>query len=99
VTGLRLKNVKTGERRELAVKGFFVAIGHQPNTGFLGGQIKLDDKGYIVAANAKTSVPGVFAAGDVQDSVYRQAVTAVGSGCMAALEAQRYLESLESVQG
>lgn len=99
VTALKLKNVKTGERRELPVNGFFVAIGHQPNTDFLRGQLDLNDKGYVVATQTRTAVPGVFAAGDVQDSVYRQAVTAVGSGCMAALEAQRYLENLESVHG
>lgn len=95
VTGVKIRNVKTEEISELEVKGYFSAIGHKPNTDPFKGQIDLDDKGYIKAQNTRTNVKGVFAAGDVQDSVYRQAVTAAGSGCMAALEAQRYLESLE----
>lgn len=95
VTGLKLKNVKTGQTSTLDVKGFFVAIGHQPNTEPFKGQLELDPVGYIKAENTRTSIPGVFAAGDVQDPSYRQAITAAGSGCMAALEAQRYLESLE----
>lgn len=93
VTGLRLKNVKTGATSELAVKALFTAIGHQPNTEPFKGQIETDSVGYIKAANTRTNVPGVFAAGDVQDPSYRQAITAAGSGCMAALEAQRYLEA------
>ncbi len=96
VTGLRLRNVKTQEERVLEVKGVFLAIGHQPNTDVFRGQLELADNGYIKTTFTRTSVPGVFAAGDVQDSVYRQAITAAGSGCMAALEAQRYLESLEA---
>lgn len=96
VTGVRVKNVKTEAVTELEVKGYFSAIGHKPNTDAFKGQIELDDKGYIKAQSTRTNVKGVFAAGDVQDSVYRQAITAAGSGCMAALEAQRYLESLES---
>jgi len=96
VTGLRLKNVKTGEISTLDIKGLFVAIGHQPNVEAFKGQLDLNDAGYIVASNTRTSRPGVFAAGDVQDPLYRQAITAAGSGCMAALEAQRYLEQLES---
>ncbi len=91
VTGLRLKNVKTGATSELAVRAMFAAIGHQPNTDPFKGQLELDAKGYIVAQNTRTNVAGVFAAGDVQDAHYRQAVTAAGSGCMAALEAERYL--------
>jgi len=91
VTGLRLKNVKTGERFERAVQGVFVAIGHTPNTAAFAGQVDLDAEGYVVTAHARTSVPGVFAAGDVQDRHYKQAVTAAGSGCIAALEAERYL--------
>jgi thioredoxin reductase (NADPH) len=94
VTGLRLRDVKTNAVRELAVQGLFVAIGHQPNTRFLNGQITTDERGYIVASNTRTNIAGVFAAGDVQDGAYRQAITAAGSGCMAALEAERYLESL-----
>jgi thioredoxin reductase (NADPH) len=93
VTGLRLKNVKTGEVSELTVKALFTAIGHQPNTQPFKGLIDMDDVGYIKTANTRTNVPGVFAAGDVQDPAYRQAITAAGSGCMAALEAQRYLEA------
>jgi thioredoxin reductase (NADPH) len=95
VTGVKIRNVKTEETSDLEVKGYFSAIGHKPNTDPFKGQIDLDDKGYIKAQNTRTNVKGVFAAGDVQDSVYRQAITAAGSGCMAALEAQRYLESLE----
>ena len=94
VTGLRVKNVKTGELSELALSGVFMAIGHDPNTAPFKGQVELDEAGFIVASNTRTSVPGVFAAGDVQDRHYRQAVTAAGSGCTAALEAERYLESL-----
>jgi thioredoxin reductase (NADPH) len=94
VTGLKLKNVKTGELSTLDINGLFVAIGHQPNTLPFAGQIDMDERGYILAQNTRTNVEGVFAAGDVQDAVYRQAITAAGSGCMAALEAERYLESL-----
>ena len=91
VTGVRVRNVKTGEITELPVQGLFIAIGHTPNTGFLKGQVELNPEGYIVTQECRTSVPGVFAAGDVQDNRYRQAITAAGSGCMAALEAERYL--------
>ncbi|MFC1497462.1 thioredoxin-disulfide reductase [Verrucomicrobiota bacterium] len=94
VTGLRLKNVKTQEISELPVAGVFMAIGHTPNIAPFKEQITLDDKGFIAAVNTRTNIKGVFAAGDVQDHTYKQAVTAAGSGCMAALEAERYLESL-----
>ncbi len=94
VTGARLRNVKTGETWEQEVDGFFVAIGHIPNTAVFKGQIELDGDGYIISkGGAKTSVTGVFHAGDVQDRVYRQAITAAGAGCMAALEAERFLEA------
>ncbi len=93
VTGVRLKNVKTGELTEKPFDGIFMAIGHKPNTGFLQGHIELDEKGYIILKNhSQTSVTGVFACGDVKDLRYRQAITAAGSGCMAALDAERFLE-------
>ena len=95
VTALKVQNVKTGEQKNLKIDGFFVAIGHKPNTEVFAGQLEMDDMGYIKTKpdSTKTSVEGVFAAGDVQDHIFRQAITAAGTGCMAAIEAERWLAS------
>ena len=95
VTGIRLRNIQTNQTEDLALSGVFVAIGHTPNTGLFKGQVDMDEKGYIRTQpyRTTTNIPGVFAAGDVQDSNYRQAITAAGSGCMAAMDAERYLEA------
>lgn len=98
VTGLRLRNVKTDAESELAVDGVFIAIGHAPATEIFNGQIDMKEGGYIVTkpGTASTNVPGVFAAGDVTDDIYRQAVTAAGMGCMAALEAEKFIAEMDT---
>ena len=98
VTGVRVRDVKTEEVREIPVEALFIAIGHEPNTALMKGQIELDDAGYVVteAKNTRTSIEGVFACGDVMDPTYRQAVTAAGSGCMAAIDAERWLAEVGS---
>lgn len=100
VEGVRVVNNQSGEKTELAIQGFFVAIGHKPNTDIFEGQLEMDDVGYlnVKAGSTRTRKPGVFASGDVMDSVYRQAVTAAGTGCMAALDAERYLAEFENVE-
>ncbi|MGX1929320.1 thioredoxin-disulfide reductase [Flagellimonas sp. 2504JD4-2] len=100
VEGLRMVNNQTGEKEEIAITGLFIAIGHKPNTDIFKGQLDMDDTGYIITEgkSTKTNKPGVFASGDVQDKEYRQAVTAAGTGCMAALDAERYLASVESAE-
>ncbi len=100
VEGVRVKNNKTGDVSNVKCTGFFVAIGHKPNSDLFIGQLKMDDTGYLIthADSTKTDINGVFAAGDIQDKIYRQAVTAAGSGCMAALEAERYLAEQENYQ-
>lgn len=98
VEGLRMVNNQTGEKDDIAITGLFIAIGHKPNTDIFKGQLEMDDTGYVITEgkSTKTNKPGVFASGDVQDKEYRQAVTAAGTGCMAALDAERYLASVES---
>ena len=97
VSGLRIKNVQTGETQEIAIRAFFVAIGHEPNSSIFKGWLDMDEQGYLITVpgTTKTNVEGVFATGDVQDKIYRQAVSAAGSGCMGALDAERYLGTLE----
>ena len=99
VTGVTLKNVKSGKVTRLPVDGVFIAIGHAPATELFKGQLEMKDSGYLITApdSTRTSIPGVFAAGDVKDDIFRQAVTAAGMGCMAALEAERYLAKLENM--
>jgi len=97
VEGIRIKNNQTQETEEIPITGLFIAIGHKPNTELFKGQLDMDDSGYLITKgkSTKTNLPGVFASGDVQDKEYRQAVTAAGTGCMAALDAERYLQHIE----
>jgi len=97
VEGLRIVNNQTGQEEVISVTGLFVAIGHKPNTDIFKGQLEMDETGYLIThgKSTKTNKPGVFASGDVQDKEYRQAITAAGTGCMAALDAERYLATLE----
>jgi thioredoxin reductase (NADPH) len=100
VTGIRLRDTKTGAERDLAVGGLFIAIGHEPRSQLVDGQVDLDAEGYILTTvGTRTNLDGVFAAGDVVDHTYRQAVTAAGSGCQAALDAERYLAALADARG
>jgi thioredoxin reductase (NADPH) len=98
VEGLRMVNNQTGEKEEISITGLFIAIGHKPNTEIFKGQLDMDNTGYLITQgkSTKTNIPGVFASGDVQDKEYRQAITAAGTGCMAALDAERYLAAVES---
>jgi thioredoxin reductase (NADPH) len=98
VTGIRLKDTKSGETEDVQLQGCFIAIGHSPNTELFKGQLAMDSEGYIITKpdSTATDIDGVFAAGDVQDKVFRQAVTAAGTGCMAALEAERWLAEQEA---
>ncbi|TMM56781.1 thioredoxin-disulfide reductase [Maribacter algarum] len=100
VEGLRMVNNQTGEKEDIAITGLFIAIGHKPNTDIFKGQLDMDETGYLITEgkSTKTNLPGVFASGDAQDKEYRQAVTAAGTGCMAALDAERYLASVETAE-
>ena len=99
VEGIRIKNNKTGVKETIPISGLFIAIGHKPNTDLFKGEIEMDESGYLITKNktTHTNIPGVFASGDVQDKEYRQAVTAAGTGCMAALDAERYLQSVKDL--
>jgi thioredoxin reductase (NADPH) len=99
VEGVRVRDTLTGEREDIPTAAMFVAIGHDPTTALFAGQIDLDEDGYVITDGTRTNVEGVFACGDVQDTVYRQAITAAGSGCMAAMDAERWLEGVEEQEG